>query len=69
MRKEAGFEVTDHIEICAEGNDRIEKVMRDNADVIKRDVLADDISFDSAKGYSKDWNINGEKVRLYVNRK
>jgi isoleucyl-tRNA synthetase len=69
MRKEAGFEVTDHIEICAEGNDRIEKVMTDNADVIKKDVLADDISFDSAKGYSKDWNINGEKVRLYVNRK
>ena len=69
MRKEAGFEVTDHIEICSEGNDHIEKVMRDNADVIKKDVLADDISFESGKGYSKDWNINGEKVKLYVNRK
>ena len=69
MRKEAGFEVTDHILVCASGNDKIKKIMSDNENVIKGDVLADEMSFDVAKGYSKEWNINGEKVQLSVEKR
>ena len=69
MRKEAGFEVTDHIEVCASGNDKIEAIMTDNMETIQHDVLADAISFGEEKGFSKEWNINGEKVKLSVYRK
>ena len=69
MRKEAGFEVTDHITVCENGNDKIRAIMTDNADVIKRDVLAEEIVFDAERGYSKEWNINGEKVQLSVEKR
>jgi isoleucyl-tRNA synthetase len=68
MRKEAGFEVTDHISLFSEGNEKIEKVMKDNEDTIKGDVLADSMQFDTLKGYVKEWNINGEKVKLGVEK-
>ncbi|MBR0409607.1 MAG: isoleucine--tRNA ligase [Eubacterium sp.] len=68
MRKEAGFEVTDHIRIFAEGNEKIAAIMKDNGETIRKDVLAEEISFGGSAGYSKDWNINGEKVKLSVER-
>ena len=69
MRKEAGFEVTDHIVVCESGNDTIRAIMADNADLVKRDVLAEEIVFDAERGYSKEWNINGEKVQLSVEKR
>ena len=69
MRKEAGFEVTDHIVVCESGNDKIRGIMADNADVIKRDVLAEEVEFDTERGYSKEWNINGEHVKLSVEKR
>ena len=69
MRKEAGFEVTDHITVYEEGNDKIKEVMTKNTDEIKNDVLADDMCLDAEGGYSKEWDINGEKVRLGVEKK
>ncbi|MDO5145986.1 MAG: isoleucine--tRNA ligase [Eubacteriales bacterium] len=69
MRKEAGFEVTDHILVCAEGNEKIRSIMEKNADAIKHDVLAEDLMFEEKKGYSKEWNINGEKVQLSVEKR
>ena len=50
MRKEAGFEVTDHIVVCESGNDTIRAIMADNADLVKRDVLAEEIVFDAVRG-------------------
>ena len=69
MRKEAGFEVTDHITVYEEGNDKIKEVMTKYTDEIKNDVLADDMCLDAEDGYSKEWDINGEKVRLGVEKK
>ena len=69
MRKEAGFEVTDHITVYEEGNDKIKEVMTKYIDEIKNDVLADDMCLDAEGGYSKEWDINGEKVRLGVEKK
>ena len=60
MRKEAGFEVTDHITVYEEGNDKIKEVMTKYTDEIKNDVLADDMCLDAEGGYSKEWDINGE---------
>ena len=69
MRKEAGFEVTDHITVYEDGNDKIKEIMTKYADEIKNDVLADDMRVDAEGGYSKEWDINGEKVRLGVEKK
>ena len=68
MRKEAGFEVTDRILIYASGNERIEEILKKNADGIQSEVLADEIVLKSADGYVKEWNINGETVTMGVKK-
>ncbi len=68
MRKDSGFEVMDHIRIYQSGNDTVKAIMEKNADTIKEEVLCEAIVFDTEKDSSKDWNINGEKVKLAVER-
>ncbi len=68
MRKEAGFEVTDKIELYAKGNDKITAVMENNEDRILSEVLAQGVQYGVAEGYEKEWNINGEKVTLGVKK-
>ena len=68
MRKEAGFEVMDRIRIYAQGNEKIAMILENNADEISADVLADEIRIGETAGYSKEWNINGEKVTLGVEK-
>ncbi len=66
MRKDAGFEVTDHICLYQQGNDRIKEIMETNADRIKEEVLAEEIVWDQAEGHTAEWKINGEAVTLGV---
>lgn len=66
MRKEAGFEVMDQITLSAAGNDKIAEILKRNEQMISQDVLAAGIEYGEAKGYTKNWNINGEKVDLGV---
>jgi isoleucyl-tRNA synthetase len=66
MRKEAGFEVQDHITLLYGENEKIARIIRSNEDIISDDVLAEKIIEGSSDGYSKTWDINGENVRLEV---
>ncbi|MBR5561657.1 MAG: isoleucine--tRNA ligase [Clostridia bacterium] len=68
MRKDAGFEVMDTIKIYVSGNEKIEAIFASNADEIKHDVLATDIIASAGGSYTKDWDINGEKVTLGVEK-
>lgn len=68
MRKEAGFEVMDHIRLAVTGSERLSGVLARNADEIKAEVLADEIG-DTLSGYEKDWDINGEKARFSVEKR
>ena len=68
MRKEAGFEVVDHITVYEQDNDRLAGLMKAYETAIKTDVLADEIRIGQMDGYTKDWNINGEQVRLGVKK-
>ena len=68
MRKEAGFEVMDHIRVYAKGSEKITDVIMKYEDRICRDVLAESIDMQSMGGYSKDWSINGEAVTLGVEK-
>ena len=67
MRKEAGFEVTDHIVLSHHGNSRIESIFAKHGAEIAADTLADSIK-PGASGYVKDWEINGESVTLGVEK-
>ena len=67
MRKEAGFEVTDHIVLSHHGNSLIEGIFARHGAEIAADTLADSIRLGSA-GYVKDWEINGESVTLGVEK-
>ena len=69
MRKEAGFEVVDHIVLSQSGNDRIAEIIKKNEAVIKNDTLADEIIYNNVEGYTKDWNLNGEHTSLGVSKK
>ena len=69
MRKDAGFEVMDRINVYVSGNEKIADLMERNAEQVKSVVLADDIIASEAKGFVKEWNINGEDVTLGVEKK
>ena len=68
MRKEADFEVTDHIIVFMEGNDKLKAIAEKNSEDVKKDVLAEDIVFGNTEGYIKEWNINGEAVTMGVKK-
>jgi isoleucyl-tRNA synthetase len=68
MRKESGFEVTDHIRLGAAGNERILAVIGRNSDEIKSEILADEYTEGMLSGNEKKWNINGEEVTLSVEK-
>ena len=68
MRKDSGFEVMDHIRVYQSGNDKIREILIRNADYVKGQVLAEEILCDTDGGNAKEWNINGEKVVLGVEK-
>ena len=69
MRKEAGFEVMDKINITYEGTGRAEEIFARNADTIGEETLALSVEKAAPAGYVKEWKINGEDVVLGVEKK
>ena len=65
MRKEAGFEVTDHIEVGYRAEGVALKVLEKGG--FAKDVLCDKLSA-VIDGYAKELDINGDKVTLSVKR-
>ena len=70
MRKDAGFEVVDHINLQVKDNDLIKSIVEKNKDDIKRQLLADVLTYDKIidGSYEKEWNLNGEVVTLAVKK-
>ena len=70
MRKEADFNVTDHIRIYIGGNGQIESIAQRNSAAIAGDTLAEALICGEAGAgaYSKEWDINGENVTIAVER-
>ena len=56
LRKEAGFEVQDYIEVYYNGNEKIEKIIADNADEIAAEVLAKKVVNEKGTGFEKEKN-------------
>ena len=68
MRKESGFEVTDHIRVSINGNDKLSEIAQKNKEAISGKVLADELTSGVEYGVSKEWNINGENAVIAVER-
>ncbi len=68
MRKEAGFEVVDHIRVGFVAEGESARVLRENAE-IRSDVLCDEMREGLIENaYSKEWDVNGDKVTLSVEK-
>mgnify|MGYP005885735245 FL=1 len=68
MRKEAGFEVMNHINVFQDGNDKLTEILKNHTEEIKKEVLADNILIGTMGGYTKEWDINGEKGMFGVEK-
>ena len=68
MRKEAGFNVTDHISVTVKGSEKVTDIALSKKADIAGDTLADAINAAEPAGYTKEWDINGEKVTIGVEK-
>ena len=70
MRKESdeNLEVTDHIKVSVNGNEKLAAVMEKNKQTIAGKVLADEITVGDTWKTSKEWNVNGENVTISIER-
>ena len=69
MRKEADFEVQDHILVAYMDNAKIAEIMSRNSTEIASEVLANAVTEGTLEGgYTKEWKVNGEAVTLTVKR-
>ncbi|MCM1134299.1 MAG: DUF5915 domain-containing protein, partial [Clostridium sp.] len=68
MRKDTGFEVMDHIKVAINGNEKLAGIVNANKTAISEKVLADAILVDEPLSVTKEWNVNGEKVTIGVEK-
>lgn len=66
MRKDADFNVTDHIDVTIKGSEKLEKIIADHLGDIAGDVLADSVKLAEPEGTVKEWDINGENAVIGV---
>ena len=65
MRKEAGFEVTDHISIAYRASGEVEEVLKKNN--FMKDVLCDRVE-NEMKGFNKIFDINGVETEVSIKK-
>ncbi len=71
MRKDANFDVMDHIAVAITGSEKVETILSRDPAVFKEAVLCDTLSFTvgtDTPDTSKEWNINGEKTTISICR-
>ena len=68
MRKEAGFEVADHITIGYDPASALAALLEKNKAQIASDALADEVR-PTLSGYEKAWSINGTELTLSVEKR
>ena len=66
MRKDADFEVMDHIRVSIDGNDKIAGIVKKNESTISAKVLADEMVTGETLAVSREWNVNGENVIISI---
>jgi len=68
MRKDADFNVTDHINVTLEGSEKVVDIAIRMKDEIVGDTLCDSLSNSVPTGFVKEWDINGETLSIGIER-
>ncbi len=68
MRKDSGFEVTDHIRVAFTGNEKVAAVALRNKAQILDETLGEELFTDRTLANAKEWNVNGETVTVSVEK-
>ncbi len=78
MRKEADYEVMDHIEVVVDKNEKIAGIIAKNQAMIAGKVLANQMTAGTVESSAKsgaaeewsikEWNVNGEEVTIGIRR-
>jgi isoleucyl-tRNA synthetase len=68
MRKDADFEVMDHIKVSVLGNEKLADIVKKNESAIATKVLADSFDFSVEYSIKKEWNVNGESVTICLEK-
>ena len=68
MRKDGGFEVTDHITVAFNGSAVISEITAKNAEEIKAQLLAETLEEKATDTDATEWNINGEKISISIKK-
>ena len=70
MRKDAGFEVSDRIEVTYEAEDELAAAIEAGRDFIMQSVLATTFARGAAPegAVSQEWDLNGKKAVLSVRK-
>ena len=64
MRKEADFNVTDHIHIRYEAGEKLARIFGNYGDTIAHETLGDSITGSAPEGFVRSWDINGEPCTI-----
>ena len=68
MRKEADFNVTDHIRISYKAEGTLDRIFKAYGDAISKETLGESITSEALTGYEKNWDVNGETCTIAVER-
>ena len=68
MRKEAGFNVVDRINLYYVADGEFGRVLKKYEKDIAKIVLAENVVCGELKGFKKDWEVNGETFTLSVEK-
>ena len=68
MRKDAGFNVTDHIEVYQQGSEKVAQVLKSFESSILHDVLGEACHYGELDGYTAQWDVNGEETSFGVKK-
>lgn len=68
MRKEAGFEVIDRINVCYQADEFIQQIIEKYSDDIAETLLAKSITVGNSGSYDEKLDINGREVHVYVEK-
>lgn len=69
MRKEAGFEVTDRIELTFEAGAHVQALMEKNGDLIRGELLAEVITLAAPDGFVQEQDVNGHTIKIGLKKR
>jgi isoleucyl-tRNA synthetase len=69
MRKQAGFDVTDRIQVYFDSTDKVLQAIQEKDQYIREETLAIHLENQFQKGdYHKEWEIEDEKIKVGIER-